>query len=129
MAVVGIIIAVIVGGFTLLQLTMVLRMKLKKGKAVPSLSGAYGRRIKKGDRVLLYFYSTNCRACKAVTPMIKSLQKKRKDVYSINIAKDMDTARKLSVMGTPAFVVVEEGIIKEYVTGAVGEERILELIG
>ncbi len=129
MAVVGIIIAVVVGGFTLLQLTMVLRMKLKKGKTVPSLSGAYGRRIKKGDRVLLYFYSTNCRACKPITPVVKALQKKRNDIFPINISKDMDTARKLSVMGTPAFVVVEEGIIKEYVTGAVGEERILELIG
>ncbi len=129
MVVVGIILAVVIGGFTILQLSMVLRMKLKKGKAVPSLGGAYGRRIKKGDRVLLYFYSTNCRACKAVTPIIKSMQKKRKDVFSINISKDMDTARKLSVMGTPAFVVVEDGIIKEYVAGAIGEQRIMELIG
>lgn len=40
----------------------------------------------------------------------------------------MDTARKLSVMGTPSFVVVEDGIIKEYIAGAIGEQRILELI-
>lgn len=128
MVVVGIIIAVIIGGFTLLQVTMVIRMKLKKGKTVPSLGGAHGRRIKKGDKVLLYFYSTNCRACKAITPIVKSLQKKRKDIFSINISKDMDTARKLSVMGTPSFVVVEDGIIKEYIAGAIGEQRILELI-
>ena len=128
MIVVGIIIAAIIGGFTIIQLTMVVRMKLKKGKEVPSLGGAYGRRIKKGDKVLLYFYSTSCRACKAITPMIKSLQKKRRDIFSINISKDMDTAQKLGVMGTPAFIVVDEGIIKEYVAGAIGEQRILDLI-
>ncbi len=129
MVVVGIIIAVIIGGFTILQLSMILRMKLKKGKKVPSLGGAYGRRIKKGDRVLLYFYSTNCRACKAITPIVKSLQKKRRDIFSINISKDMETAQKLSVMGTPSFVVVEEGIIKEYKAGAISEQGILDLIG
>ncbi len=128
MIVVGILLAVVIGGFTLLQVTMIVRMKLKKGKTVPNLPGAHGRRIKKGDKVLLYFYSTNCRACKAITPVVKALQKKRKDIFSINITKDMDTARKLSVMGTPSFVVVEDGIIKEYLAGAIGEQKILELI-
>ncbi len=128
MIVVGIILAVIIGGFTLLQVTMILRMKFKKGKEVPSLGGAHGRRIKKGDKILLYFHSPGCRACKAITPIIKSLQKKRKDIYSINITKDMDTARKLGVMGTPSFVVIEEGIIREYIAGALGEQRILELL-
>ncbi|RKX92688.1 MAG: thioredoxin [Spirochaetes bacterium] len=128
MVVAGIVLAVVIGGFTLLQVTMIVRMKLKKGKTVPNLPGAHGRRIKKGDKVLLYFYSTNCRACKAITPVVKALQKKRKDIFSINITKDMDTARKLSVMGTPSFVVVEDGIIKEYLAGAIGEQKILELI-
>ena len=128
MIVAGILLAVVIGGFTLLQVTMIVRMKLKKGKTVPNLPGAHGRRIKKGDKVLLYFYSTNCRACKAITPVVKALQKKRKDIFSINITKDMDTARKLSVMGTPSFVVVEDGIIKEYLAGAIGEQKILELI-
>ncbi len=128
MVVIGIILAVIIGGFTLLQVTMIVRMKLKKGKTVPNLPGAHGRRIKKGDKVLLYFYSTNCRACKAITPIVKSLQKKRKDIFSINVSKDMETARKLSVMGTPSFVVIEDGIIKEYLAGAIGEQKILELI-
>ena len=128
MVVVGIIIAVIIGAYTLLQVTMIVKMKLKKGKSVPNLPGAHGRRIKKGDKVLLYFYSPSCRACKAITPVVKSLQKKRKDIFSINITKDMDTARKLSVMGTPSFVVVEDGVIKEYLAGALGEQRILELI-
>lgn len=128
MVVVGIILAVIIGGFTILQLSMVIRMKLKKGKAVPPLGGAYGRRIKKGDKVLLYFYSTNCRACKPITPVVKALQKKRNDVFPVNISKDMDTARKLSVMGTPAFVVVNNGIIQEYTAGAIGEQKIMELL-
>jgi thiol-disulfide isomerase/thioredoxin len=128
MAVIGIILAIIIGGFMLLQATMVVRMKLKKGKTVPALGGAHGRKIKRGDRVLLYFYSSHCGACKAVTPVVRSLQKKRKDIFSINVTKDTDTARKLSVMGTPSFVVIEDRIIQEYKVGALGEQGILDLL-
>lgn len=128
MAVVGIILAVLVGGFILLQLSMVLRMKLKKGKSVPVLSGAHGRMVKTGSKVLMYFYSPNCRACKSITPIIRSLSKKHKNVFSINISKDMDTARKLGILGTPSIVMVEGGIIKEFMAGAVGESQILAML-
>ena len=128
MVVVGIIAAVLVGGFVLLQLSMVLRMKMKKGKGVPDLNGAHGRMVKAGSKVLMYFYSPSCRACKSLTPIVRSLSKKHKNVFSINITKDMDTARKLGIMGTPSIVLVEGGIIKEFMAGAVGESQILELI-
>ena len=128
MAVLGIIVAVLVGGFVLLQLSMVLRMKLKKGKGVPDLSGAHGRMVKNGSKVMMYFYSPGCRACKTITPIIKSLSKKHKNVFSINITKDMDTARKLGILGTPSVVLVEGGIIKEFMAGAIGESQINEML-
>ena len=129
MAVLGIIVAVIVGGFVLLQLSMVLRMKMKKGKRVPELGGAHGRMIKAGSKVIMYFYSPNCRACKSITPIVRPLSKKHKNLYSINITKDMDTARKLGILGTPSVVLVEGGIIKEFIAGAVGESQILAMLG
>ncbi len=128
MVVVGIIVAVLVGGFILIQLSMVLRMKMKKGKGVPDLNGAHGRMVKTGSKVLMYFYSPSCRACKSLTPIVRSLSKKHKNVFSINITKDMDTARKLGIMGTPSIVLVEDKIIKEFMAGAVGESQIMELL-
>ncbi|MEA1910460.1 MAG: thioredoxin family protein [Spirochaetota bacterium] len=128
MLVIGIIVAVVLGGFILLQLSMVIRMKLKKGKNVPDLTGAYGRMIKKGSRVLMYFYSPGCRACKSVTPIIRTLSKKHKNVFSINITKDMDTARKLGILGTPSVVVVDGGVIKEFRAGAMAESEIITML-
>ena len=121
-----IVLAVVVA-FFLLQFFMGLKMKMKKGKTVPLLGGAHGRMVKAGSKVIMYFYSPNCRACKSITPIVRTLSKKHKNVFSINITKDMDTARKLGILGTPSIVMVEGGIIKEFMAGAVGESQIMEL--
>jgi len=118
----------LIAAFFLLQSFMGLKMKMKKGKSVPDLSGAHGRMVKNGSKVLMYFYSPNCRACKSITPILRTLSKKHKNVFSINITKDMDTARKLGILGTPSIVMVEGGIIKEFMAGAIGESQILAML-
>jgi thioredoxin len=118
----------IVAAFYLLQFFMGLKMKMKKGKTVPLLGGAHGRMVKTGSKVIMYFYSPNCRACKTITPIVKTLSKKHKNVFSINITKDMDTARQLGILGTPSVVLVEGEIIKEFMAGAVGESQILAML-
>lgn len=118
----------IIVAFFLLQVFMGLKMKMKKGKSVPDLPGAHGRMVKSGSKVLMYFYSPSCRACKTLTPVLRSLSKKHKNVFSINITKDMDTARKLGILGTPSVVLVESGIIKEFMAGAIGESQIIGML-
>ncbi|RLD35540.1 MAG: thioredoxin [Bacteroidetes bacterium] len=118
-----------IAAFFLLQFFMGLKMKMKKGKNVPDLVGAHGRMVKSGSKVLMYFYSPNCRACKSLTPILRGLSKKHKNVFSINITKDMDTARKLGILGTPSIVLVEGGIIKEFMAGAIGESQIIDMLG
>jgi len=118
----------LVAAFFLLQFFMGLKMKMKKGKSVPELNGAHGRMVKSGTKVLMYFYSPNCRACKSLTPILRGLSKKHKNVFSINITKDMDTARNLGILGTPSIVLVEGGIIKEFMAGAIGESQIIEML-
>ena len=118
----------IVAAFFLLQFFMGIKMKMKKGKIVPDLDGAHGRMVKKGSKVMMYFYSPSCRACKTLTPILKGLSKKHKNVFSINITKDMDTARKLGILGTPSIVLVDGGIIKEFMAGAIAESEIIALL-
>ncbi|MDA3941295.1 MAG: thioredoxin family protein [Spirochaetia bacterium] len=118
----------LIAAFFLLQFSMGLKMRMKKGKSVPDMNGAHGRMVKNGSKVMMYFFSPNCRACKSITPIIRSLSKKHKNVFSINITKDMDTARKLGILGTPSIVLVESGIIKEFMAGAIGESQIIELL-
>ncbi len=117
-----------IAAFFLLQFFMGLKMRMKKGKGVPDLIGAHGRMVKSGSKVMMYFYSPGCRACKTLTPVLRALSKKHKNVFSINISKDMDTARKLGILGTPSIVLVEGGIIKEFMAGAIGESQIIEML-
>lgn len=110
--------------FFLLQFGMVWKMRLKKGKPAPELGG----RFKGNGKKLFYFYSPSCGACKPMTPVIEKLKKKNRNVFKVNIANDMATARKFGVMGTPSTVLVDEGVIREFLVGPQPEDKIRALI-
>ena len=59
--------------FILMNLSVVLRAKFKKGRLVPNIGEDIGRAIDKGENVILYFYSPTCSACKVQTPIIEKL--------------------------------------------------------
>jgi len=107
-----------------MQIFMVLKMKLKKGKSAPQLEGKAGRLVNSGERVLFYFYSPGCRACIPMTPVIKNLAKKNKNVFPVDVSRDMATAQKFGVMGTPSTVVIESGTIKEFLVGFQNEDKV-----
>jgi thioredoxin 1 len=114
--------------FFSIQLFMFFKMKLNKGKHLTDLEGSAGEIIKSGGKSVFYFYSPNCGACLSMTPVIDRLSAKNKSIHKINILEDMNTARKFGVMGTPSLVVVEDGVINEFLVGQQPEEKIYELL-
>ena len=84
------IVLVIVGFFVFMRILVWVNGKIKKGKKIPSFSGEIGQRIQKGDKLLLYFYTPSCGACKAMTPVVDEMIKEKNNVYKINLAKDAD---------------------------------------
>lgn len=118
----------IIALFIVLQFTMVIRMRLQKGKSAPMVSGPVGKAIQHGDKVLLYFFSPGCGACRPMTPVIEKLSKSRKNVFKIDISRDMAIARKFGVMGTPSTVLVETGKIAEFLVGPQPEHKVLSLL-
>ncbi len=122
------ILVVIVALFVGLQLFMRLKMMLKKGKAAPEVDGKAGRLVNNGDKVLFYFYSPGCRACIPMTPVIKNLAKKNRNVFPVDVSRDMATAQKFGVMGTPSTVVVEAGKITEFLVGFQPEDKVRALL-
>lgn len=50
-------VAIVVGFFIFMQLFVFISGKLKKGKTIPDLKGDIGNKIKRGQNVLVYFYS------------------------------------------------------------------------
>lgn len=113
--------------FVLMNLNVVLRAKFKKGKSAPELGGRIGEAIRRRERVMLYFYSPTCSACKVQTPIIDKFLKEpdlKAKIFKINVSQDINIALKLGVMGTPSTVLIEDGKIKEFFVG-VKSEKIL----
>ena len=122
------IIVVIVALFVGLQLFMRIKMQLKKGKPAPELGGKAGRMTRSGEKVLFYFYSPGCRACIPMTPVIKNMAKRNKNIFPIDVSKDMATAQKFGVMGTPSTVLIEAGKIREFLIGFQTEDKVRGLL-
>jgi thioredoxin 1 len=122
------VIIAIIGLFVALQVFMVLKMKLKKGSAAPQLDGKAGKMMRGYDKSLFYFYSPACRACKPMTPYVKTMADKHKQVMLVDISKEMSIAQKFGVMGTPSVVLVKDGKIKEFLVGFQPEDKVRALL-
>jgi thioredoxin 1 len=115
--------------FIALQMVPRLISASKKGKDAPELSGSYSRAVKKSNQPsLFYFYSPQCGACKPMTPIIDKMADRYRNLFKVNVANDMDTARKFGVMGTPSIVLVKEGKIQEFLVGPQPEDKIVDLL-
>ena len=122
------IVLIIVGFFIFMQLFVWISGLTKRGKKITNIKGELGRQVHSGKKLMVYFYSPTCGACKAMTPMVDRLKKEFKEVFSVNLAKDMDTARVFGVMGTPATVLIENGQIQKFVLGARSEKYLRDML-
>lgn len=121
------IVLVIVGFFVFMRLLVWVNGRLKKGKKIPPFTGEIGERIQKGDKLLLYFYTPSCGACKAMTPVVDEMMNEKNNVYKINLTKDYNIGKIFGVMGTPATIVVNESKIDQYILGARSKKFLIEL--
>ncbi len=109
-----------------LQLSVQIKARFKKGKEVTGLSGNIGELVRRGERVMMYFYSPSCAACRYQTPIIDDLQRTKNNIFKIDISKDYNTAMAVGVLGTPSTVIIENGIIKKFFVGAKQKETLLD---
>lgn len=112
----------IVALFILLQYSIVFSAKRSQGTKISGLPGKLKSLEKKGATGMVYFFSPSCRACKAQTPVIKSLQKAYRNVFDVDISRDMDTARIFGIKATPATVAVKDGVIDKVFVGVKQKE-------
>ncbi len=127
MLVVGIIAGVIILFFGFQYLT-ILRMKLKKGKPAPNLSGVYGKAVNNKKTSVFYFYSPHCGACKVMTPVVERYTKNNPRCFKIDISKDSSTASAFGIMATPSTAVIENGVIKDFIVGAKPQSDLVQLL-
>ena len=119
----GIAVGVAVGSFLLLNVGMQVlirrRVKALQGAPVPKLPGALGLRVAQQPHALVYFFSPGCAACRAITPTVRELEKRHPGVFAVDVSRDPELARALSVMATPSTVELTSGTITGYHVGAV----------
>ena len=58
----------------------------------------------KNKESILYSYSPTCKNCKIQTTIIENLKKELDSIISIDVSKDLTTARTFRIMGTPSLL-------------------------
>jgi len=116
----------LLGIVLLMQFLVRFKSWSKKGKAAPTVSGSLGKSILKGDKLIAYFYSPTCRACRTQEKYLPKIQESFDNIFRINAAKEREIAAAFGVMGTPTTIIIEKGIIKEYFTGITPPNKILK---
>ncbi|MHB1686992.1 MAG: thioredoxin family protein [Ignavibacteriaceae bacterium] len=106
----------------LMQYVMIFSAKKSKGTKLAGLKGNLKKLESNGTKGLVYFFSPSCHACKAQTPVIKTLQSNYKNVYDVDISKDFQTARVFGIKATPTTIAVEDGVIRQVFLGVKPQE-------
>ncbi len=116
----------VIAGFVLvffsLQYLMVFQAKRSKGMKISGLQGKLKTLERNGSKGLVYFFSPGCRACKYQTPIIKELQSSNKNIFDVDISRDLQTARVFGIKATPTTVLVENGVVKQVMLGVKQKE-------
>ena len=122
------IILAIVGFILFMQIFIRVSFLLKKGKEITGINGELGNKINAGEKLLVYFFSPTCGACKAITPIIDKMKNEKSNIYKIDVSQKPEISRGFGVMGTPATIVVENKKISQYILGAKSETFIRKLV-
>lgn len=122
------IILAIVGFILFMQIFVRVSTLLKKGKEITGISGELGNKIKASEKLLVYFFSPTCAACKAITPIIDQMKKEKSNIYKIDVSQKPEISRGFGVMGTPATILVENKKISQYILGAKSEAFLRKMV-
>jgi len=121
-------IASLVLAYAALQLYPYFKLKASRGKAAPSLGKPLDAASEKSAKKLIYFMAPQCGMCRNITPIVDELAQQRNDIVRIDASESPEIAKEFNVMGTPAFVLVNAGVIEKVKLGGMSRKKILEMI-
>ena len=80
--------------------------------------------------VLLDFCADWCGPCRMVSPIVDEISNERSDILvgKVNVDNEPELAGAFNVVSIPTIIVIKEGRIVNYATGARPKENILSLL-
>jgi thioredoxin 1 len=91
-------------------------------RQLPEVPGPMGAKLKAAKSALVYFTSPSCGACRSWTPKIKELGRRNRNVFLVDVSKDVNVARALSVMATPTTIEIRDGLVHGVHIGPIPRE-------
>lgn len=108
------VVVVVVGIFFLLvtipRIMMAVSNAKLKGKPAPTPHAGSAKRIKSGQKTILYFYTPQCGACKMQEPIIERIKKSIPvGIFKIDASRNQKAASAYGVLGVPFLVFIDGG--------------------
>ena len=88
---------------------------------LPALNNVFPDGISVRPRMLLYFYSEHCAACRVVTPLVEALHRRDEGVVKLDVRRHLLTARHFGIKSTPSLVLLEHGRIAGVHVGTINQ--------
>jgi len=122
MKIVFIVLLALVLLFAGLRLVMEFKTWRMKGKNAPTPHKASKKRIRAGEKTVLYFYTPSCGACGMQEPIIQRIRKRYPDaVFKIDASHNREAAASYGVMGVPFMAFINDGTIVKAKAGVQSE--------
>lgn len=91
------------------RLIMASKTAKLKGQLAPTPHKPSEKRIKSGQKTVLYFFTPSCGACRMLEPVIDKLKKHHSDaIYKIDASRNGEAAMAYGVLGVPFVVFIEK---------------------
>lgn len=110
-----------------MQGLMWLRAKRSEGHSAPDTSSIDGPAATDARR-LYYFYSASCGPCRAIKPLVEKLRQSHPNLIPVDVGQNIELARQFRIAGTPSFILVEGGSIREVLLGGQTERKLSSLL-
>jgi thioredoxin 1 len=111
-----------------IQLMAGVHARKQRGRVLQGIKGPLGEAITSGARIMAYFYTPTCTACRGQTPIIDALDQEYEGVFKVDVTEDFEIARAIGVRETPTTVIIEGGAIRTFLVGAHSETALREAL-
>lgn len=118
------IIIILILGFVLIQIYFIKRLKSKKGETIAIEDIEFNELIKNNKKLMVYFWTETCGACRRQTPIINNLKKEFDNLFLFNLSNNISLARKLGILTVPTILIIEHLRITDVLIGVQDEEKL-----